>query len=173
MQRLDQLSNHTYQMNRRINFSLAFILCIVVLLSCTRLYHCSEATPVLNFVSFPDTQTDSIILRKYTKGTNFSSLIDSTILSKSNSIYESSNDTLHILTTIHGDYALDIQFDYEVYMPLANELFRINDFVEEQTEINEGISLDKVGCVNPVKSYTLNGQIISGAPTYPFIYLHK
>jgi hypothetical protein len=51
-------------------------------------------------------------------------------------MYEKSSDTLHILTANGGDYPLDIQFDYEVYMPLANKLFQINNIVQQQTEMN-------------------------------------
>lgn len=88
-------------------------------------------------------------------------------------MYEKSNDTLHILTANGGDYTLDIQFDYEVYIPLTNKLFQINNIVQQQIERKMGISLDKTVCVNPIKSYTLNGQIIGGASDYPFIYLNK
>ena len=140
---------------------LAFIFCITLLTACGS-RPCIEGMPTLNYVSFTDAETDSIILRKYVKDGGFTSLMDSVIISKSNSIYQKSNDTLHILTSPYGgDYPLDIHFDYEVYMPFANKLFRISNIVVKQTEVNEGISMDKTNCLDPIKSYTLNGQIIN------------
>ena len=155
------------------DFKHAFILFVIIFSSCGRRVPCIEPHPILNFVSFSDAETDSLILRRYVRNSNVDSLVDSTIISRNNSMYEKSNDTLHILTAVGGDYPLDIQFDYEVYMPLANKLFQINNIVQQQTEMNIGISLDKNVCINPIKSYVLNGQIISGAYDYHFIYLKK
>jgi len=70
-----------------------------------------------------------------------------------------------------GEYSLDIQFDYEVYLPLAGKLFQLSNFTEQQTEMKAGLSLDKNVCINPIKSYTVNGQVISGATDYHLIYL--
>lgn len=151
------------------------LVCIIVLglLSSCKTVPCVDSNTTLFFVSFPDAQTDSIVLRKYVKNSNFNTIVDSTIITKNNSYYENSNDTLHILTSNGGDYVLDIQSDYEVYLPFANKLFQISNFVEKQTEMKVGLSMDKTQCINPITSYTLNGQTISGQPDYHFIYLHK
>jgi hypothetical protein len=142
----------------------AFIFCLVVSSSCRKKEPCIDGTPILNFVSFSDTQTESIILRKYSKGSDFNSLVDSTEWTKTNSTYEKSGDTLRILNLMGGDYALDIDFDYEVYMPFANKLFKINNIVIEQSEMNAGLKyFDRNYCLNPIKSYTLNGQVINTA----------
>jgi hypothetical protein len=152
---------------------LALISGVIILLSCRRPEPCQEATSILNFVSFSNTETDSIVLKQYVKNGAFDSLMNSTVITRNNSIYNSSNDTLHIQTPNDGEYGLQSAFDYEVYMPAANKLFQISHITEQPTEINMGLSLDKRGCVNPVKSYTLNGKVISGKDNYAVFYLNK
>ena len=135
---------------------------VSMLAACSRSRPCVEGTAILNFVSFTDAETDSIVLRKYVKDNGFNSLIDSVIISKNNSIYQKSNDTLHILTSMQGEYNLDIHYDYEVYMPYTNKLFRISNIVVEQTEMNGDLTyFDKNICLDPMRSYTLNGQTIN------------
>ena len=107
----------------RFNRQFAVIACALIISSCTRNQSCIDPELVLNFVSFTNAETDSIVLRKYVKNVGFTSLVDSTIISRSNSLYQQSNDTLHIFTSVGGDYPVDIQFDYEVYMPAGNKLF--------------------------------------------------
>ena len=154
-----------------MNCKLASILVVILIGSC-RTIPCVESNPTLYFVSFSDPQTDSIVLRKCEKGSAFHTIIDSVIISRNNSIYEKSGDTLHIVTSSYmGEYSLDIQFDYEVYLPLAGKLFQLSNFTEQQTEMKAGLSLDKNVCINPIKSYTVNGQVISGATDYHLIYL--
>ncbi len=135
---------------------------------------CIETNAVLYFVGFSDTETDSVILKKYEKNTNFNTAIDSVIMTKMNSSYEKTGDTLQILTLYGGgDYPLDIHYDYEVSVPLAGKLFQLSDFVETQTEMKVGISMDKQVCTNPITAYTLNEKIITGARDYHLIYLTK
>ena len=160
-------------MPRKINFTLALPLLLVLISSCKKDFPCLEPHPILKFVAFTDAETDSIVLKKYVKSSNFSSLVDSTIIDQSNSTYEKSNDTLHIFTANGGDYPLDIQFEYEVSLPAVSRVFKITGITEQQTEIRKGVSLDKTVCINPVISYILDGQTISGLPNYPFIYLDK
>ncbi len=156
----------------RKNITLVLTLFIIIFSSCKNTYQCVEATPVLMFVSFSDTTTDSIIIRKYIKNDMFNSPVDTTTLTKNNSSYEWTNDTLQVhRLNDGGDYPLDIHYDYEVDMPLANKLFKISNITQQQTEINEGLSMDKRGCVNPITSYTLNGATISGTANAYFFYL--
>ncbi len=149
---------------------LAFVFCIMLFVSCRRDEPCTEAWAMIYYVSFPENHTDSIILKKYAKDNNFDSLISTTVISKSNSIYKNPNDTLSISDSTTGaDYTLDIAHDYEVYMPNSNQLFKISGITQQQTSIRVGLSLDKRGCVNPIISYTLNGKLIN--PSSNIIYI--
>jgi hypothetical protein len=136
----------------RKTFGIVSIFFVILFSSCGKSLSCIDAVASLNFVSFADSATDSIILKKFIKDSGFTSLVDSIIITKNNSIYQKSNDTLRIETPQSGDYFIDIHYDYEVYMPVVNRVFKITDIVQEQTEMHAGglFSMDKIGCVNPI-----------------------
>ena len=152
---------------------IASIFFVILLSSCGRSRPCIDAAAILNFVSFADSATDSIILKKFIKDSGFTSLVDAIIITKNNSIYQKSNDTLHIEPPPSGDYVIDIHYDYQVYMPVVNRVFKITDIVQEQTEMNAGISMDKTVCVNPIKSYKVNGIMKNTSlPNYATLYIN-
>ena len=152
---------------------MAFIGLMTIMYSCGRDEPCSEASAcILRYVSFSDAQTDSIVIRKFTNDSAFDTLVDSVIITKNNSSYQKSNDTLAIINNATGgDYTLNIDYDYEVYLPNANKLFKISNITQQQTYMRVGLSLDKRGCVNPIKSYLLNGQLTNGDGG--IIFLHN
>jgi hypothetical protein len=156
-------------------FGIVSIFFVIMFSSCGKSFPCIDALGVLNFVSLADSATDSIILKKFIKDSGFTSLVDSIIITKNNSIYEKSNDTLHIEPPPLGEYFIDTHYDYEVYMPVVNRVFKITDIVQEQTEMNEGglFSMDKRVCVNPLKSYKVNGIIKNTSlPDYTILYIN-
>lgn len=159
-------------MRYRNFFGIVFTIFAIVFVSCSSTQSCLEASARLNFVSFPDAATDSMILKKFIKNSGFTSLVDSVIITKTNSIYQKSNDTLYIATPEQGDYVININYDYEVYLPLTQEIFKISDIAQKLTERKVGISLDKTVCVNPIESYKVNGNTInSSLPDFSVIYV--
>jgi hypothetical protein len=92
-----------------------------------------------------------------------------------NSSYDRFNDTLQIGNSFGGDNGLKSKYDYEIYLPQTNRIFRISEINEEITHTSGGglFSMDKRGCVNPVKSYKLNGQLISGEYNYYRFYIKR
>ncbi len=140
--------------------------------SCGRDEPCAEASAVaLRFISFSNAQTDSIVIRKFSNNSAFDTLVDSVILTTSNSSYQKSTDTLAIINNATGgDYPLDINYDYEVYLPNANQLFKISNITQQQTYFR-AVPYYKRGCANPIKSYLLNGQITNGYGG--IIFLHN
>ncbi len=147
----------------------------ISLLSCGKDVPCDDETSTLSFISFPDTETDTIILRRFTKATNFNTPIDTFLLNKFNSSYSKYNDTLEIGNSFGGDNGLKSKYDYEIYIPQTNRLFRVNDIVEDFLHTRGGglFSWDKRGCVNTIKSYRLNGQLISGEYNYYRFYIKR
>ena len=150
------------------------IFCIC-LLSCGKDIPCDDATSTLNFISFPDTETDTIILKRFTKATNFVTPVDTFFFNKLNSSYAVFSDTLEIGNSFGGDNGLKSKYDYEIYLPQTNKIFRISEIIEEFTHTRGGglFSMDKRGCVNPIKSYKLNGQLVSGEYNYYRFYIKR
>jgi len=138
------------------------------LLSCNKDIPCDDAISTLHLISFPDIETDTIIVKRFSKATNFVTLIDTFFITNLNSSYDRFNDTLQIGNSFGGDNGLKSKYDYEIYLPQTNGIFRISEINEEITHTRGGglFSMDKRGCVNPVKSYKLNGQLISGEYNY-------
>ena len=156
----------------------AISLCIfcIFLFSCGKTIPCDDAVSGLNFISFPDTETDSIIIKRFAKATNFVSLIDTFFITNLNSTYLKSNDTLEIVNSFGGDQGLKSKYDYEFYLPQTNRFFKITEITEELTNTSGGgglFSMDKRGCVNPIKSYKLNGQLVSGEYNYYRFFIKR
>ncbi len=153
-------------------FRFALISLVILTYSCGRDEPCSEASAcILRYISFPDAQTDSIVIRKFSNDSAFDILVDSVIITKNNSSYQKSNDTLDIINSATGgDYTLNIDYDYEIYLPNANKLFKISNITQQQTYFR-AVPYYKRECVNPIKSYLLNGQLTNGDGG--IIFLHN
>ncbi len=101
----------------------------------------------------------------------FATLVDSVIITKNNSNYQKSNDTLDIINNATGgDYPLNIDYDYEIYLPTTNKIFKISNITQQQTYFRS-VPYYKRECVNPIKSYLLNEQITNGYGG--IIFLHN
>lgn len=150
-----------------------FTFCIIISLtffSCS--YECSNATVNFSLVSFQPGETDTIIVRKFIKMSKFTSLLDTFSLNQFNSSYSSTNDTLEVRNSFGTDNGLLSKYDYEIYLPSINRLFQISEINEEFQSINQGLSCNKIGCINSIKSYRMNGQLIN-ANSYYTLYFVK
>lgn len=154
--------------------SMVGLFCIGVL-SCNKEIPCNEASATLNFIAFPDSETDTIIVKSYTKATNLTQLVDSFFIDKANSSYLLLTDTLQIGNTFGGDNGLKSTYDYEIFLPQTNRVFTITAITEVQKSTKGGglFSMDSRGCSNPITSYKLNGQLFSGEYNYFRFYLRR
>jgi hypothetical protein len=134
-------------------------------------YSCSNATSTITLIGFTSRETDTIIVRKFSKATNFATIIDIFLVNKTNSSYYQKNDTLEISASYKTDNGLLSKYDYEIYVPYNNKLYQISEIKEDYKSINSGCK--KVGCINSITSYKLNGQIIIGDKTRTTIIIPK
>lgn len=144
-------------MKKAMLFSLLFS---VIILSCQ--YDCIKATSSLKFIKFTNTETETIIVRRFQKQSGFAKLVDTTLLNRFNSNYQVDNDTLEIIHSYGIDEGLTSTFDYEIVMPKINRLYRITTIEEDPQSMNTGLSCNKLACVNMIQSYQLDGQLITG-----------
>src|SRR5688572_1498776 len=100
---------------------LAFIISIsfIFFYSCGK-YPCQRSIGLrLAFVSFTEAETDTIIIKKYVKGTQLNQQIDTAIVDTSLIKYTSRGDTL-FPAELHVQTLLMQLYDYQVVIPAAN-----------------------------------------------------
>ena len=153
--------------------SVLSLLIICLLIASCGSYPCSNATPSISFVAFTPNETDTIIVKRFIKSTNFSSLADSFKVYAGNSTYQRSTDTLEIFFPFGTDNGFLSKYDYQVYLPKNSRRFQISEINEEFRSLKKGLSMDKVGCENFITSYRLDGNLIAGAANYYTFYLHR
>ena len=130
---------------------------------------CIRANLNFGLVNFTEAQTDTIILRRFDKSTNFSIQIDSMPFYNSN--FGAFPDTL--LSYHPPDVYLVSDYNYEIFFPDPGKLFRISEINEVISEQRcYPLAREKVDCVNEITSFKLNGQI-SQPSLSQIIYLHR
>ena len=141
------------------HFFFFFLFCILTIISCKE-YPCSHATGNISITGFSVNETDTVIVRKYAKSTNFTTPLDTFVVDSLNSSYLRKGNVLEIYGSIsHGnDYGLLSTFDYEIYLPKPNRLFQISELTEKQESRSTGfLNMDHRGCNNGFNSYKVNG----------------
>lgn len=154
-----------------------FVYIIICLFFLPLLYSCScpcaKAELTFGLVGFSDSEADTIILRKFNKNSNFTSLKDTVAFWVDEIRFDRSNDTL-LPVAYTSDAVLESAFDYEFYFPQSQSLFRISEIKEEKEEQNCGIfSANKVGCSNVITSCKINNTTFVMPGVLSGIYLRK
>ena len=143
---------------------------ILFLISCAR-QPCSMANSVPALVSFSEAETDTVVVRRFSKATNFTTLKDTFLLTSATANFQRMSDTTLLLQNIDQYNIITSIYDYEIFIPKANRLFKISDVVEQiQTE---SAGLGKVKCINPITSYKISGQLIIPTTYFGYVYLNK
>lgn len=145
-----------------------YLLFIIILSSCT--YPCAKSDGLsTNFISFSERDIQSFIIKKYVKGSRFSSFVDSLVVDSSVAGFVRKNDTLDLVYS-RGKLRLTSDFDYRVLLPAANITYDITEIEEPQTEGKK--SNKKKLCVNKIVSCRVNGQF-NPIINYNMLYLKK
>jgi Fe-S-cluster containining protein len=139
--------------------------------SCGKKCPCYPARIYLNYIDFKVSETDTITVRRYIKGSGFLSLYDTGIISVTNSGYYPHTDTMHIRTDIES-LILRSDYDYELFLPVPNKISRIHDIQEEFRE-DGCISRNLNGCINQINAFKLDNQPVSFDHDYPNVYIRK
>jgi hypothetical protein len=140
--------------------------------SCSKTCYCTDAMLSLGYVAFDNAETDTIILRRYDRNSNFSRLLDTAILTNQNTVFSSNGDTVFIRSNIEAT-TLRSFYNYVFYLPALNRSDSVNGIFEARDK-EEGSHDMQCNCINKVLSYQLNGdtlQIVD--PASPFIYITK
>lgn len=149
-----------------------FFALVLGLSSCNKTCFCTTATLYPNYVGFTSAETDSVILRRYTKASQFTRLIDTVVVTANNAQFSFSQDTLSIRS---GDAALRIRsfYDYILYLPEANRSDSVYGIYETR-DTEKGSRDLECNCINRILSFYQNNNLIQVTdPSSPQIFINK
>jgi hypothetical protein len=147
-------------------FPISLTALIVLIASCGE-YACSKADLQFGLVGFSDPESDTIILRRFEKNGSSSVLKDTFLLT--NIMFKRDLDTLKMVA-FPGTALLQSDYNYEIFFPAATKLITITDIKEEQLYIKPR---GKVGCVNRIISYTVDGRTTTNIVPYNVTYFTR
>ena len=151
-----------------------FIICLPVLLigflSCKEC-PCAPGQLKFDLIGFSDAEADTFIIRKFEPTGNFTNKQDSFLIDQVGTVRF--HDTLKVVA-YPGTALLPGGFDYEIFFPASNNVFRITEINERMSTQRCGglFATDKVGCANTITSFKLDGAIVNPWPFNNF-YIHK
>lgn len=139
--------------------------------------NCGEAEGLrISTIGLTAVEIDTIILRKFTKGGNFTSMIDTLSINPSNVFFQfpyTTRDT-SFMGVLRPDVLLKSKYDYQIYIPAVNRLVRITDIREPQQKMKRTLPSDKTYCLNSIQSFQQDGQMVTLNNNWqPEIYIHK
>jgi hypothetical protein len=127
---------------------------------------CERASVIVGLVGFLDAEIDSVVIESYQKGTQFMTRVDSTLFLRTRDHFSRRGDTVLLLEPLSN---LTSDFDYLLRLPKAISVYRLTEIIEQQTEGGN----KKTACINPIKSFRVNGQLVDGNGLYNYMYLAK
>lgn len=121
-------------------------------------YDCGKSDGlIINFVSYTPMEVKTYTIKKYLKGSNFNSFIDSLVLDSSKISYKLSNDSLLAFSST-GSVRLLSDFDYKITITLLARTYEITELYEEQQQAKKGfLSFTKEYCLNNIQAGKVNG----------------
>lgn len=145
-----------------------FLVFITLLVGCGET-PCEQAELRFRLIGFSDADSDSLILRRLKK--NSAEVIDS-FTSYNSTRFDRFGDTL-IPVSYSINLIMQSKYDYQLYFPGPGRQFHITELTEViSTHKKSGFS-DKTGCINPMNSCRVDGNLVSTIQFPNTIYLKK
>lgn len=120
------------------------------------------------FVAYNISEIDTLIIKRFAKGSNFSQQVDSALVTAQRTSYITSGDTTRVIAEILQQVSDD--YDWQLTNPFDNRTVRVSDIVHERREQHCGgiFGMDPQACTSPVTSFKLNG--VTTVPDPNFLY---
>ena len=152
-----------------LNMKTLLYIAIVLMSMQSCKYDCARSTGMrINFISYTQQEVYPFTIRKYSRNSNFTQLIDTLIADQNTISFQWKNDTLDAVRLLSNTKLLT-DFDYEIFVPATNSVYKITEITEPQLEGRK--SNKKIMCINQITSCRINGQFI--AISYENLYLKK
>ncbi len=153
-------------MNSCFTYKLIPLLISIFITSCSE-HPCASPDLQYRLIGFSDADVDTIILRRFTKGTP--NQIDSFVFDPGNPIrFNRFGDTL-IMSSFLSTALIQSVNDYQFFFPGASKTITVTEINEEKTN---GRRKGDLICVNPVTTCKIDG-IVSPVHFAFFIYLRR
>ena len=115
---------------------------------------CSSGTGIINFVGLTEADLDTVVYRRFAKGSDFNELLSSDTLQGLLARIQGSDTTAP-----YGNMDFAPGFDVECRVPATGQVFHITEVRERQTSRSRR---SKTLCINPITSVRVDDRIVSG-----------
>lgn len=116
---------------------------------------CNTGSFHFGLIGFTMDEADTILVRRFFKGNNFTNIADSFMLQPG---LRAQQDTLEIISLTIPDSFLSAAYEYQFVFPAAGKTIRLTDITEEIREIKHSIFNNvKVGCENTITGMKADG----------------
>lgn len=162
-------------MKSLIKYSIWIVFLCIIVSSCGE-YPCGKASSYIALISFTINESDTIIVRRFTKGNNFISVKDTVRIDNSNANFQHNGDTILVLggsfnDNLNGNFTITSEYDFEIYFPKINRVYKVTDIIEPQEYGRSSTRKDY--CINEITSYKINGQLVNSGNFFSRIYIKK
>ena len=159
-----------------MKFRICISILTVFLTSCGKTYQCPKENLFPTYISYDDTEIDSIILRRFKLGSNFSQKVDSTLLTYNNCQFSRRSDTV-TLFVIDIKYRSNDEYEWQLFNPFDQKTVSISDMKFQIEEYHSGglFSMDPSPCFSPIISYKRDDTTVTTTTQLgnKYLYIHK
>jgi len=152
------------------------IISILFFTSCGKTYQCPKDSLITTYISYTDSEIDTIILRRFKFGSNYGTRIDSTILTASNCQFHKVSDTV-TLFPIDENIRINDDYDWQVFNPFDQKTVSISNIKFQMQETKRGglFRMDPANCVSYIISYNRDNTIVNsiGSDSLLYLFIHK
>jgi hypothetical protein len=131
-----------------------FLFILLSIYGCNKDVPCGDANVQMIFTSFPLSDLDTIVLRKYKLADNYQHLVDTINIFYDSSLYRQSNDTTFV-SLADPMKGIKVHYDWQISIPAINRTVFISDITSEQGTIKCSNVLEPLGCFCTNKIYSL------------------
>lgn len=156
-------------------FVIVLLFTCLVTVSCKKYIDCGLGQLTLSFVSFSDSEIDTIIVKRFDKNNGFLNTLDSIVIDMNTSNHANYNDTVVINFSIRNDHNFSSKYDYIIYLPKIERTYKVNNIIEQYDKMrNSGglFSFDKRYCVNNITTYSID-NVVKNTDYYQRLYINK
>ena len=146
----------------RMKYAWIFIVVLFVF-SCTKNYPCRKESFEVYLKGYTASEADTIIIKRYQTGTNFTVYTDSIVLAYS-PLFQNSSDSAYRFYK----HSMVENYDYKVIIPSDNKTVAVSDI---KFEMNERVSNGcgkPIECESPLISYKRDGTLLSRGTSTDF-----